>query len=88
MHRQEISIAEAKTHFSEVINKVVYGHEEIVITKRGRPVAVISAPSEKEAGLASVKGWLKVDDPYFKEMDRIIEDRHSKTLRAAKAGRA
>ena len=87
MHREEISIAKAKTHFSELINKVVYGHEEIIITKRGKPVAVISVPEKKEAGLAAVKGWLKEDDIFFKEMDRIMEERHSKGLRAAKAQR-
>lgn len=87
MHRQEVSIAEAKTHFSELINKVVYGHEEIIITKRGKPVAVISVPPGKEAGLAAVKGWLKEDDIFFKEIGSIIESRHSKGLRAAKAQR-
>lgn len=87
MHKQEISIADAKTHFSELINKVIYGHEEIIITKRGKPVAVISVSDEKKAGLASVKGWLKEDDRFLKEMDKIIEDRHSKRLRTAKAQR-
>lgn len=87
MHREEISIAKAKTHFSELINKVVYGHEEIIITKRGKPVAVITAPEKKEAGLTAVKGWLKEDDAFFKEMDSIIKERHSKGLRAAKVQR-
>jgi len=87
MHRGEVSIADAKTHFSELINKVVYGHEEIIITKRGKPVAIISAPEKKEAGLAAVRGWLKEDDVFFNEMDRIIDARHSKRLRAAKVQR-
>ena len=43
----------------------------------------ISVPEKKEAGLAAVKGWLREDDAFFKEMDRIIEERHSKGLRAA-----
>lgn len=83
MHREEISIADAKTHFSELINKVVYGHEEIVITKRGKPVAVISAPQIKDTGLASTQGWLEEEDVFFKEIEQIIEDRHSKKLRMA-----
>lgn len=87
MRREEIGIAEAKTHFSELINKVVYGHEEIIITKRGKPVVIVSAPEKKEAGLAAVKGWLKEDDAFFKDMDMIIEERHSKGLRAAKVQR-
>jgi len=87
MHREEVSIAEAKTHFSELINKVVYGHEEIVITKRGKPVAVISTPEVKGKGLASVSGWLDEKDPYFKELETVVEKRHKQGLRAAAKGR-
>lgn len=87
MHREEVSIAEAKTHFSELINKVVYGHEEVVITKRGKPVAVISTPTEKGRGLADVRGWLDEKDPYFKELETIVEKRRTHGLRAASKGR-
>ena len=83
MIREEISIADAKIHFSELINKVVYGHEEIVITKRRKPVAVISAPETKSAGLASAQGWLEENDIFFKEMEQISEDRHLKKLRVS-----
>lgn len=83
MHREEVSIAEAKTHFSELINKVVYGHEEVVITKRGKPVAVISTPAEKGRGLAYVRGWLDEKDPYFKELENIVEKRRTHGMRAA-----
>ncbi|MDH4099727.1 MAG: type II toxin-antitoxin system prevent-host-death family antitoxin [Nitrospirota bacterium] len=86
MHREAVSIAEAKSHFSELINKVAYGHEEIIITKRGKPIAVISAPSEKK-GLASAKGWLDEKDPFFKTVDEIVEKRHSRGLRAAKGSK-
>lgn len=80
MFREEINIAKAKAHFSELINKVIYGKEEIVITKRGKPVAVISTPSAK--GLASVDGWLKGDDPFFETIEEIVEKRHARRLRA------
>lgn len=83
MQRQEISIAQAKTHFSELINKVIYGREEVVITKRGKPVALISTPVERGSGLGSVKGWISSDDAFFKEMKQIVEGRHSKRLRSA-----
>lgn len=81
MRQQTISIAEAKARFSEVINRVVYGQQEIVITKRGKPVAVISAPSGK--GLASVKGWLGEKDEYLEDMRKIELKRHSKRLRGS-----
>ena len=86
MHREEVSIAKAKTHFSELINKVVYGHEEVIITKRGKPVAVISTPAEKGKGLASVRGWLDEKDHYFKELETIVEKRHKQGLRVAANG--
>lgn len=40
-------------------------------------MAVISLPEKKEAGLSAVKGWLKEDDAFIKEMDRIIEERQN-----------
>lgn len=81
MLREEINIAEAKAHFSELINKVFYRQQEIVITKRGKPVAVISTPSSK--GLASVKGWLEDSDPFFTTIKEVVKKRHVKRLRAA-----
>jgi len=36
-----LSVVEAKRRFSEVINRVLYGHERIVISRRGRPVAAV-----------------------------------------------
>lgn len=81
MIREEINIAEAKAHFSELINRVFYHQQEIVITRRGKPVAVISTPSAK--GLASVKGWLEDNDPLFTTLKEVVEKRHTKRLRAA-----
>lgn len=86
MIREEINIAEAKAHFSELINKVFYRQQEVVITKRGKPVAVISTPSSK--GLASVKGWLDDNDPFFTTIKEVVEKRHTKKLRAATGHKA
>ena len=36
-----IGIAEAKNKFSDLINRAIYRHERITISKRGKPVAVI-----------------------------------------------
>lgn len=82
MEKNEISIAEAKAHFSDIINRVVYGHEQIVITRRGKPVAIISATSGK--GLASIKGWLPENDSFFQNLQKIEKKRHSARLRASK----
>ena len=38
-----VSVAEAKSHFSEYVSKVAYTGEKFVITKRGKPlVALVS----------------------------------------------
>ena len=39
---EEISLFEAKTHFSSLIERVFKQHEEIIITKRGERVAKIT----------------------------------------------
>lgn len=86
MIREEINIAEAKAHFSELINRVFYRQQEIVITRRGKPVAVISTPATK--GLASVKGWLEDNDPFFTTIKEVVRKRSTKSLRAATGRKA
>ncbi len=39
---RNISVAEAKAHLSEILTEVERGHE-VVITRRGKPVARVSA---------------------------------------------
>lgn len=70
-----INVAEAKRRFSELIGRVSFGGERIVISKRGKPVAVLLPPDKAEAGLASVRGWLDNRDPFFAEIDRIVRNR-------------
>ncbi len=41
-----VSLAEAKTHLSDILDRVEAG-ETVVITRRGRPVARVT-PAEKE----------------------------------------
>ena len=53
-----VSVAEAKVHFSELLNQVEAG-EEIVITRRGQPVARLNGFDKP----------MKLID--FEEMDRL-----------------
>lgn len=41
-----ISVAEAKSHFSEYISKVAYANKRIIITKRGKPIAALVSVEE------------------------------------------
>jgi prevent-host-death family protein len=44
--KTEVSVAEAKAHLSELLDRVEQG-EEIVITRRGKPVAKVSGVQRK-----------------------------------------
>jgi prevent-host-death family protein len=42
----EISVTEARAEFSELINRVGYGGERVVITRHGKPLVALVAASE------------------------------------------
>ncbi len=43
-----ISLAEAKAHLSDVVNRVCTQHERVTVTVHGRPSAVLLAPEDLE----------------------------------------
>ena len=71
----QVSVADAKKRFSELLGRVAYGDVTVVVTRRGRPVARLVRPDASTAPLSSVKGWLEDDDPLFAELARIERDR-------------
>ena len=75
MTRKTVSVAEAKKHLSELLGRVAYGGEQIVIAKRGKPLARLVPATEESEHLADARGWLDNEDDFFKTIDRIIEDR-------------
>ena len=75
MPRKTISVAEAKKHLSELLGRVAYGREQIVITKRGKPMARLVPATEESKHLVEAKGWLNDEDDFFEIIDRIVEDR-------------
>jgi len=71
-----LNVAEAKKQFSDLLGRVAYGGETILITRRGRPMARLVPPDAAEsAHLANVDGWLDDDNPFFAEIDAIVEAR-------------
>ena len=44
-----MSLAEAKAHLSEVVNRVGTQHERVLVTVHGTPSAVLIAPADLEA---------------------------------------
>jgi prevent-host-death family protein len=57
------------------IGQVAFGKKHILITKRGKPMARLVPADESNMHLRDAKGWLEGDDPFFDEIDRIVQDR-------------
>jgi prevent-host-death family protein len=81
MAEQTINIADAKKRFSELLGKVAYDRERIVITKRGRPMARLIPTEDALAHLGDAEGWLDENDPFFDAMGVIIKNRTLHTPR-------
>lgn len=50
------SLRDVRNHFSEVIDRVEHHHERVVVTRNGRPVAVLISPDD----LAALEETLEV----------------------------
>jgi prevent-host-death family protein len=80
---RQVNIHEAKTHFSELIAAVERG-EEIVIARRGKPVARMSSPravpgdARHRPRFGLWKGKIKVDPSFYEPMsDEELEEWYS-----------
>ena len=85
MSEQTISVAEAKKHLSELLGKVAFGKERILITKRGKPMARLVPAEQEDNHLSKARGWLDDNDPFFEGIDQIIRDRKKHIPRVLKA---
>ena len=81
MRQQTINVADAKKHFSDLLGRVAYGKEQIIITKRGKPMARLVPTDVNDKHLAQAKGWLKEDDSFFKTIEHIVHSRSRHTSR-------
>ncbi|MFZ5759152.1 MAG: type II toxin-antitoxin system Phd/YefM family antitoxin [Thermodesulfobacteriota bacterium] len=43
-----ISTADARKHFAEIVNRVAYGHESVILTRRGENIAALVSIEELE----------------------------------------
>lgn len=78
---KDISVAEAKSKFSEMIARTIYAGERFIVRRRGKPVAAIVGiddlkkiqltDSSEDTGtlLAAAEAWAE-----FKNLDQVIED--------------
>lgn len=81
---EAMNVAEAKKRLSDLLGRVAYGGETVLITRRGRPMARLVPPGPLEAGegLAGVRGWLEDDDPFFERVDEATAARSRHRPRA------
>ena len=84
MNEEVINLAEAKKHFSELIGKIAHGKKQILITKRGKPMARIIPVDKPIRHLGDAKGWLDEDDSFFDEIKHIIQNRKKHVPRLIK----
>ncbi len=83
------SLSEAKAKFSDIINRIIYKKEKIIITKKGKKVAVILPIDELKKygdnGLIQAKGALAdLDDSVDEMVGRIYESRKLEKSREVK----
>jgi prevent-host-death family protein len=77
-----VSVADAKRGFSDLLGRVAYGGETILITRRGKPMArLVPVEDGSDRPVVSHRGWLEEDDPFFAIIDEIVSDRVSHTPR-------
>ena len=76
-----VSVAEAKSHLSELLTKCAYKNEKLIITKRNKPIAALVSMDDlrkieqydERKGLADLKGkW-----PGFEEIAASVENLES-----------
>jgi prevent-host-death family protein len=44
----EIPVTQARAEFADLINRVVYGGERVVVTRHGKPIVALVAPADLE----------------------------------------
>jgi prevent-host-death family protein len=82
---ESVDVAEAKSKFSELLNRAAYGKERFLIRKRGRPVGAIvsvadlerleTAAEAESGGLLAAAGTLADFDDWADIMDEVVRDR-------------
>jgi prevent-host-death family protein len=83
---EEVSVAGARNRLSELLGRVAYGGANVLITRRGRPMARLIPPESAQdgQGLAHVAGWLDDTHPFIAGVDEIVAARRHHLSRALK----
>ena len=57
----KISTADARKNFADIVNKVVYGKEPIILTRRGQKIAALVSMDELEL-LQQIEDHIDIED--------------------------
>ena len=72
MTQTHISIGQVKRDISDLVNRVAYGGERIVLTSRGKPkAAIVSMEDYDRLRMADDTGILSHLGAWFEESDRL-----------------
>lgn len=72
-----LSLSEAKMKLSELIEKVYSTDEEVIITKNGRPAAVLISPDEFESWKETIN--IKLDSDLMQEIKKGLSELKKKS---------
>ncbi|MBD3320675.1 MAG: type II toxin-antitoxin system prevent-host-death family antitoxin [Chitinivibrionales bacterium] len=56
-----ISTAEARKNFADIVNKVAYGHDPVILTRRGENIAALVSIEELEL-LQQIEDVIDIED--------------------------
>ncbi len=56
-----ISTADARKHFADLVNKVAYGNEPVILTRRGQEIAALVSMDELKL-LQQIEDFIDIED--------------------------
>ncbi len=74
-----LSLSEAKIKLSALVDSVINTDEEVVITKNGRPAAVLISPDEFEGWRETIA--LRSDNAFMKEIKKGLNTLKNKKVK-------
>ena len=74
---ERVGVGAAKSHFSELLDRVQDESLIVTVTRHGRPIArIVPVDFVPDAGhLADARGWLDDDDSFFVGLEEIVASR-------------
>lgn len=69
---ETLPLAEIKAHLSEIVNRIELEHDRVILTRNGRPAAVIMSPADLDALEDTVE--ILSDPKALKEIKRAQEE--------------